>query len=164
MNVIKRIAVRFSVFIFAMTLGIAVDNALHSLFLRAPADKYSCRRQDTDLVATTPVCEIHGEHMSRRYVSILAGVPGYSVNENSYLAAKASLFPNSNFFIIDRSRSVTQGHAEVNVCSKCRAAERVWIESRPNANGIFIGDEIFNLKLKTHQVEKSLSKQNFHRW
>ena len=143
MNVIERIAIRFSVFIFAVTLGIAVDNAFRSLFLRASADKYSCRLQDTDSVVTTPVCEIHGEHMSRRYVSILAGVPGSSVNENSYLAAKAWLFPNSNFFIVDRRRSVTQGHAEVNVCSKCRAAERVWIESHPNATGIFIRDEIF---------------------
>lgn len=74
------------------------------------------------------VCEIHGEPTTRRYVSILAGVPGYPAEETCYLAAKKQLFPNSDLFIIDRSRAKTEGHAEVDACDKCRAAEAQWVE------------------------------------
>jgi hypothetical protein len=76
------------------------------------------------------VCKVHGERMSRRYVSILAGVPGYPISDSSYLAARKQLFPNSNLFIIDRNRAKAEGHAGVDTCSKCRAAERLWVENR----------------------------------
>lgn len=127
-NPIRRDAIRLSAFILALTVGIVADKTWQSISSRV-SNKPFYISQHRRPVRITDVCEVHGERMTRKYVSILAGLPGYPINDTNYLTAKEWLFPNSNFFIIDRSRSVTEGHAEVNVCSKCRVAERTWMEN-----------------------------------
>lgn len=130
-NLTRPEAILLAAFILALTTGIAVDGAWQGIVSRVGNESFDIP-QNIYPDRINHVCQVHGELMSRRYVSILAGLPGYPINEADYLAAKERLFPNSNFFIIDRSRSAIKGHEEVNVCSKCRAAERAWMGSRPS--------------------------------
>jgi hypothetical protein len=84
-------------------------------------------------VQTVYSCEVHGERMNSGYVSILPQSPESQINTKSYLQSKQLFFPNSNFFLVDRNKSVTEGHAKVYFCSKCRDTEREW--NRANSQG-----------------------------
>lgn len=123
----RRYAVRLAVFTSTFMIGtvISVSRQNSTLDINitpclTPRHAYSADEGK--------VCEVHGERITKRYVSILSGAPGYPVGDTSYLAARKQLFPNSNFFIIDQNKAKTEGHAEVDVCPKCRIAERIWIE------------------------------------
>jgi hypothetical protein len=126
-TIMRRYAVRLAAFTSAFIVGAVVG----VVWQNPTADVGSTPRPappPSHSADAGKVCEVHGGRTARRYVSILAGAPGYPVDDADYLAARKRLFPNSNPFIIDRGRAKTEGHAEVDVCSECRAAERVWIE------------------------------------
>ena len=125
----RRYVAPLAAFAAAFIVGVVISVIWHNSALDVRGTPYSTP-QDAHIDAVSNICKVHGERMSRQYVSILAGVPGYPVDDTSYLIAKNQLFPNSNLFIIDRNRAKTEGHAEVNVCLKCRAAERMWVENR----------------------------------
>jgi hypothetical protein len=123
----RRHSIRLIAFTVALTTGIAISAGWQNIFLKVSNRHFLSPRHVADVSGT---CEVHGEHMGRKYVSVLSGLPGYPLNDKGYLEAKSRLFPNSNLFIIDRGRAVTEGHAEVNFCLKCRLAERQWMENR----------------------------------
>jgi hypothetical protein len=131
-ELVQPLAIRCGAFLLTLTLSVIVHSSFRSVSSSSIADA-TLRVGDTDSAAILHVCEVHGQRIEAQYVSILAGAPGYPLKEVQYRKAKERFFPNSRFFIVDRSRSVTDGHALVYICSKCRAAEREWLLSHSYA-------------------------------
>lgn len=125
-HLMRPVVIQLITFVLALSAGLVIHKTVR--WMISPVVSKDCISQDNS-AGNVHVCEVHGERMALKYVSILPGLPGHPATENGYITAKARLFPNSNLVIIDRNRSTTEGHAKVNVCSKCRTAERLWLES-----------------------------------
>ena len=125
----RQYAVQLTAFASAFIVGIVISDIWQNFALDINSTPHLMPRY-AYFAGVNKVCKVHGERTSRQYVSILAGMPGYPLDNIDYLAARKQLFPNSNLFIIDQNRAKTEGHAEVAACLKCRAAERMWVENR----------------------------------
>jgi hypothetical protein len=117
---------RLLAFVLAFTVGLGVAVTCQTIFSDFPSDAGFESQSGRSAVDS---CHVHKNPLSRKFIPILAGVPGYPLNTIHYMETKVRKFPNSNFFIIDRSRSVTKGHVAVNVGWECRSAESAWWNS-----------------------------------